>query len=188
MGNQWEKASPTIPKRLTRDQIDNKSRSDKALDPHLTGNRFITPIEPTKRHTRNLTATLTVLNKQQFLDILMYPEQLTDSTHKNAQQEQDAAQTYTQYLWEYTTYRNKCIQIIISAFQDIRDTLKEREHRRKLNASTYNTQPIYELEEERTGTYHTYINTHQINMSQHTQRGIGPLNNYANSITYGCPE
>ena len=179
MGYPWEKPSPKIPKRRTRDKIANNSKYEN-LDPHL--HRFINSVE-LNNHPRNVTELSTVINNQSSSDSHVYHDQLSDPTHKN-QNEQDAAQKYTQYLEEYNTYRNNCIQIILRAFQDIRDTLQERERRRKLNAYTHNTQPISELEEERT-THNTKnpakirMNSHLYHM-QNRQRTVG--GNITNNI------
>ena len=51
-----------------------------------------------------------------------------------------ASQKYEDYIREYTLHRNKCIDIIRTAFQDIRDVLKERESQRKNNLTSRNLQ------------------------------------------------
>ena len=58
MGYPWEKPSPKIPKRRTRDKIAHNLRY-KILDPHL--HRFINSVV-LNNHTRNVTEPSTVLN------------------------------------------------------------------------------------------------------------------------------
>jgi hypothetical protein len=89
----------------------------------------------------------------------MYPEpeqmnrsEMIGSTAKNQQQDTDiAAQKYQQYLREYNIHRNKCINIIRKALQDIRDDLKQREQKRKHKSLSCNTQ----TRNRRPGTKHT---------------------------------
>ena len=83
MGYPWEKPSPKIPKRRTRDKIANNSKYEN-LDPHL--HRFINSVE-LSNHPRNVTELSTVTNNQSSSDSHVYHDQLSDPTHKNTQHE-----------------------------------------------------------------------------------------------------
>ena len=79
-----------------------------------------------------------------------------------------ASQKYENYLREYNLHRNKCIDIIRTAFQDIRDELKERESQRKNNTTSRTSQYNVNTEIDQTSdsphqvTDKNYIN-HKLN-------------------------
>ena len=69
-------------------------------------------------------------------DTILQRSYLEPTVKHLKQDNQIARQKYQKYLLEHTLHRNKCIEIIRSAFQSIRDTLLDRERRRQ-----HQTQP-----------------------------------------------
>jgi hypothetical protein len=88
-------------------------------------------------------------NKIQPPDLSMHREYVEKSTvrkigpndkYNSHHATNTASQKYEDYLREYNIHRNKCTDIIRTAFQNIRDVLKERESQRKNNITSHNSQ------------------------------------------------
>ena len=80
----------------------------------------------------------------------------------NHQVTNTATQKYEDYLRKYNIHRNKCIEIIRTAFQDIRDTLKKRESQRQNTETEQTSEPLQQVigKKHMTNTLHT-LNTNQ---------------------------
>ena len=89
----------------------------------------------------------------------------TDKYHSHHDTE-TASQKYENYLREYTLHRNKCIDIIRTAFQDIRDEIQERESRRTNNTTSRTSQYIAHSETEQLN----YL--HRVQHTKHTEHQL----------------
>ena len=97
-------------------------------------------IRNTVRKNQRHTLTRDSPDVQQPPGHRTYPEYHTRGTvgkirpndkHNSHHVTNTASQKYEDYLREYNIHRNKCIDIIRTAFQDIRDALKKRESQRQ---------------------------------------------------------